>query len=290
VLKAHGISMAQQTYQAYKKRPPSKRALSDAAMCEHIEAVFFDRDKGRAVAGYRKVWHYIQRDGVTVARCTVQRLMRKMGLKGVRRNAKRVITTVSDQNLTSWPEDLVKRNFKASKPNELWVVDFCYIPTWSGETAYCAFVQDVFSRRIVGWRVANHMKADLPLDALEMALWIRDREGANVSGLIQHSDKGSQYTAFRYIDRLAEVDAVVSIGTVGDSYDNAMAESINGLYKAECVKIEGPWKTVDSLELATADWVHYWNNNRLHSSLGYVPPAEFEAAYYNEKQPQLQPV
>jgi len=257
-------------------------------MSEKIVAVFFDRDKGRAVAGYRKVWHYLKRDGVAVARCTVQRLMRGMGLKGVRRNAKRVITTVADENLTCLPADLVKRNFKASRPNELWVVDFCYIPTWEG-TAYCAFVQDVFSRRIVGWRVANNMRADLPLDALEMALWVRDKAGHNVEGLIQHSDKGSQYTAIRYVDRLAEVGAIASIGTVGDSYDNAMAESINGLYKAECVKLEGPWKTVDSLELATADWVHYWNNNRLHTALGYQPPAEFEAAYYNEKQPQLQP-
>jgi len=280
--------MAPQTYYDFKNRPPSNRALSDAVMREKIEAVFFDRDKGRAVAGYRKVWHYILRDGIVVARCTVQRLMRGMGLKGVRRNAKRVITTVPDGTITSWPADLVKRNFKASRPNELWVVDFCYVSTWEG-TAYCAFVLDVFSRRIVGWRVANHMKTELPLDALEMALWVRDRQGSSVNGLIQHSDKGSQYTAFRYIDRLAEVGAIVSIGTVGDSYDNAMAESVNGLYKAECVKLEGPWKTVDQLELATADWVYWWNNNRIHSSLGWVTPAEFEAAHYNENQPQLQP-
>jgi putative transposase len=168
----HGIKIAPSTYYAHIKRPISKRALSDAVMSERIEAVFIDRDKGRAVAGYRKVWHYLLRDGVVVARCTVQRLMRGMGLKGVRRNAKRVITTVQDPLLVNCPPDLVKRRFQASRPNELWVVDFCYVSTWEG-VAYCAFVQDVYSRKIVGWRIADKMLADLPLDALEMALWVR---------------------------------------------------------------------------------------------------------------------
>jgi putative transposase len=214
--------------------------------------------------------------------------MKGMGLQGVRRNGRRFITTAADPDLANRPADLVNRNFKATAPNQIWVVDFCYVPTWEG-MAFCAFVQDVFSRRVVGWRVAGHMKTDLPLDALEMALWVRDRSGQDITGLIQHSDMGSQYTAIRYMDRLAEVGVIASIGSVGDSYDNAMAESINGLYKAECTKLEGPLKTVDQLELATCDWVHYWNTNRLHSSLGYVPPAEFEQAHYAVKRPQLQP-
>jgi putative transposase len=253
-----------------------------------IKEVFHDPKKGRSVAGYRKVWRYLLRDGVEVARCTVQRLMARLGLRGVRRDGKRVITTRPDNELATRPPDLVKRNFSASAPNELWVVDFCYIPTWEG-TAFCAFVLDVFARRIVGWRIARRMPTELPLDALEMALWVRNQDNQIVTGLKHHSDAGSQYTAIKYMNRLEDVGALASIGTVGDSYDNAMAESINGLYKCECVKMEGPWKTVAALELTTCDWVDYWNNYRLHSSLDYATPVEYETTYWQNKQTLSQP-
>jgi putative transposase len=214
--------------------------------------------------------------------------MRKLGLKGIRRDAKRVVTTKPDL-AANRPPDLVDRDFTASKPNQLWVVDFTYVATWEG-TCFTAFVQDVFSKRIVGWRVARSMPTELPLDALEMALWVRGRAGQDTTGLIHHSDAGSQYTAIRYVQRLEEAGAVASIGTVADSYDNAMAESVNGLYKAECVKLEGPWRTCDQLELATCDWVDYWNNHRLHSAIDYRTPCEAEADYHNHHKPRNQPV
>jgi putative transposase len=186
------------------------------------------------------------------------------------------------------PPDLVERDFTASRPNQLWVVDFTYVPTWSG-MAFTAFVTDVYSRRIVGWRTAA-MPTELPLDALEMALWTRARAGEGVDGLVHHSDAGSQYTSIRYASRLTDAGALASIGTVGDSYDNAMAESVVGLYKTECVRPDGPWRGVDDLELATLSWVHWFNQVRLHSSIGYVPPIEYEAAYYaalsNEQVPR----
>lgn len=179
-------------------------------------------------------------------------------------------------------------SFHADRPNELWVVDFTYVPTWSG-MAFTAFVTDVFSRRIVGWRTMSKMPTDLPLDALEIALWIRDRAGEDVTGVIQHSDAGTQYTAPRYTERLADVGAIASIGTVGDSYDNALAESVVGLYKTECVKIDGPFRSADDLELATLSWVHWFNENRLHSSIGYLTPIEKENEYYREMNSQRQP-
>ena len=288
VLTEHGVKIAPQTYYSHKKRGPSARSLSDARLYEQIEAVFYDKKKGRGVAGYRKVWEYLKRDGIDVARCTVERLMRLLGLQGIRRNGKRVITTKPDENLPNRPPDLVDRDFTADAPNRLWVVDFCYVSTWQG-TAYTAFVEDVFHREIVGWRVASSMPTELPLDALEMALWIRSKEGESVVGLKHHSDAGSQYTSIRYSQRLEEAGALASIGSIGDSYDNAMAESTNGIYKAECTKIEGPWRTIEQLELATCDWVNYWNNHRLHSSLGYLTPAEFKQAYYTKQQRELQP-
>jgi putative transposase len=227
-----------------------------------------------------------------VARCTVERLMRRAGLQGARRG-RRFVTTKPDTS-ASRPPDLVDRNFHADRPNELWVVDFTYLPTWAG-MAFTAFVSDVYSRRLVGWRTASRMPTDLPLDALEMAIWTRQRAGhtderGRLEGLIQHSDAGSQYTAIRYAERLAEAGALASIGTVGDSYDNALAESVIGLYKTECVRHDGPFRTVEDLELATLSWVHWFNTARLHSSLDYATPVEFENAYYRHINPQQQPL
>lgn len=255
---------------------------------ETIEAIYWDKTKGNGVAGVRKMWHYLKRDGHKVPRCTVERLMRRLGLKGVVRGGYKVVTTRPDPAARR-PPDLVNRNFTASEPDKVWVVDFTYVPTWEG-TGFTAFVQDVYSRRLVGWRVASRMPVDLPLDALEMALWIRGRDGHDPSGVIHHSDAGSQYTAIRYADRLRDAGAITSIGTVGDSYDNAMAETINGQYKAECVKIDGPFRSVNQLEIATSIWVDYYNRYRIHSSLDYVTPLEYEASYYEHQTSQNQPV
>jgi putative transposase len=285
VLSEHEVKIAPSGYYAFKKRPASPRAVRDAELLEQIESVFWDRAKGRGICGARKVWRLLKRDGVNVARCTVERLMRQRGLRGVRRG-RQFITTRPDP-AAERPPDRVKRDFTAQRPNQLWVVDFTYVPTWSG-MGFTAFVTDVFSRRIVGWRTTNRMPTELPLDALEMALWIRGRAGQSVDGLIHHSDAGSQYTAIRYAERVADAGALASIGTVGDSYDNAMAESIVGLYKNECVKIDGPFRTVEELELATLDWVHWFNENRLHSSIGYLTPIEIEE-HYREMNPQPQP-
>ncbi|SDH68278.1 IS3 family transposase [Pseudonocardia oroxyli] len=226
VLRAEGIAVAPSGYYAHKNRRLSRRALTDAALAEIIEATFFDRDKGRGVYGARKMWHQLRRDRVTspagrpVARCTVERLMRRLGLHGVRRGQP-LITTRPDRQADRAP-DLVDRDFTAARPNQLWVVDMTYVPTWSG-TVFTAFVSDVYSRRVVGWRCASRMPTELPLDALEMALWTREHAGqttdGRLDGLIHHSDAGSQYTAIRYGNRLAEAGAVASIGSVGDSYD-----------------------------------------------------------------------
>lgn len=213
--------------------------------------------------------------------------MRTNGLKGIRRD-KRVVTTRSDSKAVR-PPDLVKRDFRASRPNELWVVDFTYVPTWAG-TVFSAFVTDVFSRRIVGWRTKATMPTELPLDALEMALWTRQQADQLVAGLVHHSDAGSQYTAIRYSDRLSDAGVLASIGTVGDSFDNALAESNIGLYKTECVRHEGPWRGVDELELATLNWVWWFNQTRIHSAIGYVTPIEYENAYYRQLNSQQQPL
>ncbi|WP_407640225.1 IS3 family transposase [Agrococcus casei] len=285
VLTEHGVKIAPSGYYAFKKRLPSKRALRDAELVIEIERVFWDRDLGRGISGVRKIWRLLHRQGITVSRCTVERLMRQQGLRGIRRG-KQFVTTKPDAAAPR-ADDHVQREFRADRPNELWVVDFTYVPTWAG-MAFTAFVTDVFSRRIVGWRTMSTMPTDLPLDALEMALWVRDRAGEDVTGLIQHSDAGAQYTALRYTDRLAEVGAIASIGTVGDSYDNALAESVVGLYKTECVKIDGPFRTADDLELATLSWVHWFNESRLHSSIAYRTPAEMENQYYREMNTQSQ--
>ena len=216
VLTEHGVKIAPSGYYAFKKRPASARAGADAELVVQIERVFWDRGLGRGISGARKIWRLLRREGITVARCTVERLMRQQGLRGIRRG-KQFITTRPDDSAPR-AEDHVKREFHADRPNQLWVVDFTYVPTWSG-MAFTAFVTDVFSRRIVGWRTMSKMPTDLPLDALEMALWVRDRAGEDITGVVQHSDAGSQYTALRYTERLAEVGAIASIGTVGDSYD-----------------------------------------------------------------------
>jgi putative transposase len=213
--------------------------------------------------------------------------MRAQGLRGTRRG-KQFVTTRPDAASTR-PPDHVQRCFRAERPKQLWVVDFTYVPTWSG-MAFTAFVTDVFSRRIVGWRTMRKMPTDLPLDALEMALWVRERAGQNVTGVIQHSDAGVQSAALRYSERLADVGAIASIGTVGDSYDNALAETVVGLYKTECVKLDGPFRTADELQLATLSWVHWFNEDRLHSSIGYRTPTEMEDLCHRENIVQEQPL
>jgi putative transposase len=293
-LSKHGCGIAPSTYYAAKTRSPSPRSVRDAIVLEHVQRVHASPMIGRRLYGARKVWHELareQRRGEhlelgAVPRCQVERLMRTHGLRGVRRD-KTFVTTRPDPAAVR-PPDLVKRNFRATRPNELWVVDFTYVPTWAG-TVFSAFVNDVFSRRIVGWRTKATMPTELPLDALEMALWTRHQANELVAGLVHHSDAGTQYTSIRYGHRLADAGAVASIGSVGDSYDNAMAESVIGLYKTECVRHEGPWRGVDDLELATLNWVWWFNTVRLHGEIGHVPPVEFENDYYRQINAQPQP-
>ena len=282
VLTEHGMQIAPSTYYAHKTRPPSRRVLRDEELKTEIGRVWADDDLGRRLAGARKVWRLLLREGIEVARCTVERLMRDLGLHGVTRAPIRVRTTVADgRDSGPRPPDLCERDFTAAGPNRLWLVDFTYVPTWSG-TKFTAFVSDAYSRRIVGWRTAASMPTQLPLDALEMALWVRAGAGQDVTGVIHHSDAGSQYTAIKYRSRLLDAGAVASIGTVGDSYDNAQAETLIGLYKIECVRHEGPIHGLDDLELATCNWVHWYNTRRLHSAIGYVPPIEYENEYYRQ--------
>jgi putative transposase len=295
VLTEHGVPIASNSYYAHKTRPPSARSLRDAQVLAEIERVHGDPLIGRGLYGARKMHAALTRnggvDGLPVSRRLVERLMRAAGIQGARRG-RRFVTTTPDSSAAR-PPDLVKREFSATEPNRLWVVDFTYVPTWSG-MAFTAFVSDVFSRRIVGWRTASSMPTSLPLDALEMALWTRQRAGhtdehGRLDGLIQHSDAGAQYTAIRYGERLTQAGALASIGTVGDSYDNALAESVIGLYKLECVRRDGPFRGVDDLELATLNWVHWFNEHRLHSSIGLVPPIEFETEHYRQINSQQQP-
>jgi putative transposase len=225
------------------------------------------------VYGARKVWRQLGREDITAARCTVERLMRSLGLRGVVRG-RRCRTTIADDSAQR-PLDRVQRVFRAGRPDELWVADFTYVATWGG-FVYAAFVIDVFARRIIGWRVARSMRADLVLDALEQALWAR----GEARGVIHHSDRGSQYLSIRYTERLAEAGVEPSVGSVGDSYDNAMAESIIGLYKTELIEQRGPWRSLDAVEYATLAWVHWFNHQRLLEPIGNVPPAEFEAEYH----------
>ncbi len=297
VLTQHGVPIAPNSYYAHRTRGTSARTVRDARVGAAIDRVFHDPNLGRGLYGARKVTAQIAReggvDGQPVSRRKVERLMRTVGLQGIVRGRKFRTTRPDTSGQVPRPADLVGRNFTAPAPNRLWVVDFTYVPTWSG-FAFTAFVTDVYSRRIVGWRTASRMPTELPLDALEMALWTRQRAGHTAGGrldrLIQHSDAGRQYTAIRYADRLAQAGALASIGTVGDSFDNALAESVIGLYKAECVRPDGPWRGPDDLELATLSWVHWFNTARLHSSIGHVPPVEFEDAYYRQNTSRQQPL
>jgi len=227
------------------------------------------------VYGARKVWRQLNREGINVARCTVERLMKKVDIRGVIRGA-RCWTTQADDSLLR-PADRVNRQFVAQRPNQLWVADITYVVTWQG-FVYVAFITDVFSRRIVGWQVSGSLHTELVLAALEQALWSR-RE---TEGLIHHSDRGSQYLSIRYTERLAEANINASVGSVGDSYDNALAETINGLYKAEVIHRRGPWKNREAVEYATLEWVDWFNNRRLLEPIGYMPPAEFEIRYYQQ--------
>jgi transposase InsO family protein len=253
----------------------SPRALRDSELLPRIEQVF---NANLQVYGADKVWRQLRREGVTVARCTVERLMRRQGLKGVRRG-KAVRTTVADPK-TPCPLDRVNRQFHAERPNQLWVSDFTYVSTWQG-WVYVAFVVDVFSRRIVGWRQSSSMQTEFVLDALEQALY--DRQPTANDALVHHSDRGSQYLSIRYSERLAEAGIEPSVGSKGDSYDNALAGTINGLYKAEVIHRRRPWKTKQAVELATLEWVSWFNHHRLMEPLGYIPPAEFEANYHRQR-------
>ena len=266
------LQVAPSTYYAAKSREPSARATRDAALLVILTAL---HAANFSVYGARKMWKAMVRAGHEVGRDQVARLMQVAGLQGVRRT-KRLRTTRRDDTAPR-SADLVERNFTATGPNQLWVMDLTYVPTWQG-VAYVCFITDAFSRMIVGWRGAAHMRTEMVLDALEMARWQR---GTNLQGLVVHSDAGSQMTSIRYGERIDEIGARPSIGSVGDAFDNALAESVNALYKTELVRgpARGPWRTIDDLELATLSWVHWHNNERLHSYLADLPPVEFEAVY-----------
>ena len=273
------LQVAPSTYYAAKDRQPSARAIRDAVMLPVVMALWA---ANRKVYGAHKLWKAARRAGHDIGRDQMARLMRELGIRGVSRR-RTVFTTRQDPDAVRAP-DLVNRNFTADRPDALWVTDLTYVPTRSG-MAYVCFIVDAFSRRIVGWRVAANMRTDMVLDALELAR--TSRGGRRLVGLVAHSDAGSQFTSVRFTERIEEIGARPSIGTVADSYDNALAETTNGLYKAECVY--GPdtngWDDVDQLELATLSWVHWFNHDRLHGHCNDVPPAEHEAAFYAAQQP-----
>jgi transposase InsO family protein len=270
---APSVYYEHQLWQRAPERRPA-RAQRDEGLCEHVRRVW---NENRQVYGPRKVWKQLKREKLAVARCTVERLMRRLGLRGTVRGRRFKVTTRPDTTAPR-PMDLVTRQFKATRPNQLWVADLTYVATWRGFT-YVAFVIDVFSRRIVGWRASSSLRSDLALDALEQALY--DRPIAESERLVHHSDRGVQYLSIRYTERLAEAGIEPSVGSVGDSYDNAMAESVIGLFKAEVIHRLGPWKGLDDVEFATLDWVWWFNHKRLLEPLGYLPPVEYEQAYYD---------
>ena len=269
------LPIAPSAYFDAKMRPPSERAVRDEELRGEIARVHRDNF---GVYGARKVWRELHREGIRVARCTVERLMRELGLEGVRRGKTRR-TTIPDEAAPR-PADLVERDFSASRPNQLWVADLTYVATWSG-FVYASFIFDAFSRFIVGWQVSRSLRTDLALDALEMAIWQR----RGLDGLVHHSDRGGQYLSIRYAERLAEAGGATSVGSRGDSYDNALAETIIGLYKTELIRRRGPWKGIDDVEYGTLEWVDWFNYRRLLEPIGYVPPAEFEATYWRKEVP-----
>ena len=268
------MQVAPSTYYAARARPPSARSVTDAATTAVIEQV---HAANYGVYGIRKVHAELHRQGNPIARCTVGRLMRAAGLRGISR-AKGPRTTIPGRGPETRP-DLVQRAFTATGPDQLWVADITYCRTFAG-WVYAAFVTDVFSRRVVGWQLSKSLRTDLALDALEMGIWTRQRDGHDITGLTHHSDKGVQYLAIRYTQRLAEAGAVASVGTTGDSYDNALAEAFNSLFKAELVRNKGPWKGIDDLEIATTEYIDWFNHRRLHGEIGLIPPAEHETNHY----------
>ena len=274
VLTEHGLQVAPSTYYEHVTKLPTGRDLRDAMLINEIRRVHAGN---YAVYGARKVWLQLNREGIGVARCTVERLMAQEGLAGaVRGKVKR--TTIADHNAPR-PRDLVRRDFSPLAPDRLWVADITYVSTWSG-WVYVAFVIDAYARRIIGWRCGSTMSTQLVLDALEQAVWTRQRQGHSLDSVVAHTDRGSQYTAIRYTERLAEANIAASVGSVGSSYDNALAESINGLYKTELIKPRAPWRTLDFVEIATAEWVDWFNHRRLYEYCGDIPPADLETAYY----------
>ena len=276
------LPIAPSTYYEQKARQndPTRlpaRAVRDGVLREHVERVW---KENQSVYGARKVWLQMKREDFPVARCTVERLMRQMGLEGVVRGRAYKTTTCVDP-ADPRPADLVKRNFTADRPNQLWVADITYVATWRG-FVYVAFVTDVFSRKIVGWRVSNSLRSDLALDALEQALAARP----DLGDLIHHSDRGTQYLSIRYTERLADAGIEPSVGSVGDSYDNALAETIFGLFKTEVIRKNGPWRNLEEVEFATLEWVDWFNHRRLLEPIGDIPPVELEQLYYERQESQ----
>jgi putative transposase len=270
------LPIAPSTDYQHAKGPQSARAVCDAQLKVEIRRVHAEHF---GVYGARKLWRQLHREGIAVARCTVERLMGELGLEGVRRGKPHRTATLDAA--TPRPADLVERDFSAQRPNQLWVADLTYVATWSG-LVYVALVIDAFSRFLVGWQASRSLRTDLALDALEMAIWCRQ---AQLEGLVHHSDRGSQYLSIRYTERLADAGAACSVGSRGDSYDNALAETIIGLYKTELVRRRGPWRGIDEVEYATLEWVDWFNHRRLLEPIGDVPPAEFEAAFHREEDP-----
>lgn len=284
VLTEHGVQIAPSTFYEWRDKLPTARQQRDQVLLVEIERVHAANYR---VYGARKVWLQLNREGVSVARCTVERLMALAGLSGaVRGKVKR--TTIADPAAPR-PDDLVQRRFAPSAPNMLWVADITYVSTWAG-WVYIAFVIDAYARRILGWRTGTTMTAHLVLDALDQAVWTRQREGTDqFDALVHHSDRGSQYTSIALSERLAETGIAASVGAVGSSYDNALAETINGLYKTELIKPRKPWRSVDDVEFATAEWVDWYNHRRLYQYCGDMPPAALETLYYDSQPEALQP-
>ena len=281
VLGEHGVGIAPNTYHVARNRPPSARSIRDEKLKVEIQRVF---DENLFVYGADKIWAQLNREHIRVARCTVERLMPQMGICGARRGKAFTVTTTSDDRLER-PPDLVDREFRAPGPNRLWVADLTYVKTHSG-WVYVAFVVDVFSRMVVGWQASRSLRSDLAIDALEMAVWNRQRAGENLATLVHHSDMGVQYLSIAYSERLAENDIVASVGSKGDSYDNALVESFNGLYKWELIHRQGPWRGLDDVEFATMTYVDWFNHRRLHGQItndtSYTTPTQHEATFYDQ--------